>query len=217
MADRIRVLLADDHTILRNGLRMLIGGADDLEVVGEAADGVEAIDRAAALLPDVVLMDISMPKLDGIQATREIRRRLPAVKVLMLTMHEDDAYLFRVIEAGGAGYVLKKAADVEVLDAIRHVAAGGAFIRPAVATRLMQDYMARVEQGEEHDSFQRLTEREKQVLTLIAGGHTNAQIAQQLIISIRTVESHRANLMVKLGLSGRAELVKYALRKGLLD
>ena len=217
MPERIRVLLADDHTILRSGLRMLIGGAEDLEVVGEAADGAEAIDRAAVLLPDVVLMDISMPRVDGIQATREIRKRLPAVRVLMLTMHEDDAYLFRVIEAGGAGYVLKKAADVELLDAIRHVAGGGAFIRPAVATRLMQDYMARVEQGEEHDSFGRLTDREKQVLILIAGGHTNSQIAQQLIISIRTVESHRANLMVKLGLSGRAELVKYALRKGLLD
>lgn len=217
MADRIKVLLADDHAILRTGLRMLIGAADDLEVVGEAGDGEEAVARASQLRPDVVLMDISMPKLDGIQATEAIRRQHPAIKVLMLTMHEDDAYLFRTIQAGGAGYVLKKAADAEVLDAIRHVAGGGAFIRPAVATRLMQDYQARVDLGEEVDSYGRLTEREREILRLIAGGHTNTQIAQQLVISVRTVETHRANLMEKLGLQNRAELVKYALRKGLLD
>jgi two-component system response regulator NreC len=217
MPEPIKVLLADDHTILRTGLKMLIGGAEDLVVVGEAGDGEEAVARAAALRPDVVLMDITMPKMDGIQATREIRRAHPEVKVLMLTMHEDDAYLFRTIQAGGAGYVLKKAADIEVLDAIRHVAAGGAFIRPAVATRLMQDYMARVDLGEEVDSYGRLTEREREILRLIAQGNTNTQIAQQLVISVRTVESHRANLMDKLGLQNRAELVKYALRKGLLD
>ena len=217
MSSPIKVLLADDHTILRTGLRMLIGAAEGLEVVGEAGDGEEAVARADALRPDVVLMDITMPKMDGIQATREIRRMHPGIKVLMLTMHEDDAYLFRTIQAGGAGYVLKKAADAEVLDAIRHVAAGGAFIRPAVATRLMQDYQARVDQGEEAGSYGRLTEREREVLRLIAEGHTNTQIAARLVISVRTVESHRAHVMEKLGLQNRAELVKYALRKGLLD
>ncbi|MDB5101574.1 MAG: response regulator transcription factor [Cyanobacteria bacterium RYN_339] len=213
----VRILLADDHSILRMGLKMLIGAAPDLEVVGEAADGEEAVALAQRLVPDVVLMDISMPKLDGIKATKAIKRVLPGTRVLMLTMHEDDEYLFRTIQAGGSGYVLKKAADDEVLDAIRHVAAGGAFLRPAVTTRLMQDYLERVETGEESDSYNRLTDREREILGLIAGGNTNAQIGTLLVISVRTVESHRANIMEKLGLQNRAELVKYALRKGLLD
>jgi two-component system response regulator NreC len=132
-------------------------------------------------------------------------------------MHENDEYLFRTIQAGGSGYVLKKAADDEVLDAIRHVAAGGAFLRPAVTTKLVQDYLERVNKGEESDSYGKLTEREREILRLIAEGHTNAQIAQMLVISVRTVESHRAHIMEKLGIQTRAELVKYALRKGLLD
>lgn len=213
----VRILLADDHTILRMGLKMLIGAAPDLEVVGEAADGEEAIALAQRLEPDVVLMDISMPRMDGIKATKAIKRAVPRARVLMLTMHEDDEYLFRTIQAGGSGYVLKKAADDEVLDAIRHVAGGGAFLRPAVTTRLVQDYLERVGTGEESDSYNKLTEREREILGLIANGHTNAQIAQLLVISVRTVESHRANIMEKLGLQNRAELVKYALRKGLLD
>jgi two-component system response regulator NreC len=217
MAEKIRILLSDDHTILRTGLRMLIGAAGDLEVIGEAQDGEEAVALTERLKPDVVLMDISMPKMDGIKATAEIKRRMPGVKVLMLTMHENDEYLFRTIQAGGSGYVLKKAADDEVLDAIRHVAAGGAFLRPAVTTKLVQDYLERVNKGEESDSYGKLTEREREILRLIAEGHTNAQIAQMLVISVRTVESHRAHIMEKLGIQTRAELVKYALRKGLLD
>lgn len=217
MPEKIRILLSDDHTILRTGLKMLIGAAGDLEVIGEAQDGEEAVELAERLRPDVVLMDISMPKMDGIKATAEIKRRLPGVKVLMLTMHENDEYLFRTIQAGGSGYVLKKAADDEVLDAIRHVATGGAFLRPAVTTKLVQDYLERVNKGEESDSYGKLTEREREILRLIAEGHTNAQIAQMLVISVRTVESHRAHIMEKLGIQTRAELVKYALRKGLLD
>jgi two-component system response regulator NreC len=213
----VRILLADDHSILRMGLKMLIGAAPDLEVVGEAADGEEAIALAQRLEPDVVLMDISMPRVDGIKATKAIKRAVPQARVLMLTMHEDDEYLFRTIQAGGSGYVLKKAADDEVLDAIRHVAGGGAFLRPAVTTRLVQDYLERVGTGEESDSYNKLTDREREILGLIANGHTNAQIAGLLVISVRTVESHRANIMEKLGLQNRAELVKYALRKGLLD
>jgi two-component system response regulator NreC len=162
-------------------------------------------------------MDISMPRLDGIKATKAIKRAVPNVRVLMLTMHEDDEYLFRTIQAGGSGYVLKKAADDGVLDAIRQVAAGGAFLRPAVTTRLVQDYLERVGTGEESDSYNKLTDREREILGLIASGNTNAQIGQLLVISVRTVESHRANIMEKLGLQNRAELVKYALRKGLLD
>lgn len=217
MPEKIRILLSDDHTILRTGLKMLIGAAGDLEVIGEAQDGEEAVELAERLKPDVVLMDISMPKMDGIKATAEIKRRMPAVKVLMLTMHENDEYLFRTIQAGGSGYVLKKAADDEVLDAIRHVATGGAFLRPAVTTKLVQDYLERVNKGEESDSYGKLTDREREILRLIAEGHTNAQIAQMLVISVRTVESHRAHIMEKLGIQTRAELVKYALRKGLLD
>lgn len=217
MSDKTRILLCDDHTILRTGLKMLIGAADDLTVVGEAADGDEAIAMTDRLTPDVVLMDISMPRMDGIKATAEIKRRHPETKVLMLTMHENDEYLFRTIRAGGSGYVLKKAADDEVLDAIRHVASGGAFLRPAVTTKLVQDYLERVEQGEETDSYGKLTEREREILRLIAEGNTNAQIAGLLVISVRTVESHRAHIMEKLGIQNRAELVKYALRKGLLD
>jgi two-component system response regulator NreC len=217
MPDPIRILLCDDHTILRTGLKMLLGGAGDLDVVGEAQDGEQAVALADSLTPDVVLMDITMPKMDGIKATAEIKKRHPEVKVLMLTMHENDEYLFRTIQAGGSGYVLKKAADDEVIDAIRHVAGGGAFLRPAVMTRLVQDYLERVESGEESDSYGKWTEREREILRLIAGGHTNTQIAAMLIISVRTVESHRAHIMEKLGIQNRAELVKYALRKGLLD
>lgn len=217
MSEKVRILLSDDHTILRTGLKMLIGAAGDLEVIGEAKDGEEAVSLADRLHPDVVLMDISMPKMDGIKATAEIKKRHPEVKVLMLTMHENDEYLFRTIQAGGSGYVLKKAADDEVLDAIRHVAAGGAFLRPAVTTKLVQDYLERVDKGEESDSYGKLTDREREILRLIAEGHTNAQIAQMLVISVRTVESHRAHIMEKLGIQTRAELVKYALRKGLLD
>ena len=217
MPEKIRVMLSDDHTILRTGLKMLIGAAEDMEVVAEAADGEEAIAQVETVRPEVVLMDISMPKIDGIKATKEIKRRFPETKVLMLTMHENDEYLFRTIQAGGSGYVLKKAADDEVLDAIRHVAGGGAFLRPAVTTRIVQDYLERVDKGEEADSFGRLTDREQEILRLIAGGHTNSQIATMLVISVRTVESHRAHIMEKLGIHSRAELVKYALRKGLLD
>lgn len=216
MPEKIRVMLSDDHTILRTGLKMLIGGAEDMEVVAEAADGEEAIAQVEAVHPEVVLMDISMPKIDGIKATKEIKRRFPETKVLMLTMHENDEYLFRTIQAGGSGYVLKKAADEELLAAIREVQSGGSFVRPPVAQMLAADYMERVEAGEEHDSFEKLTPREKEVLALVAQGLTNQQIADELIISARTVETHRAHIMDKLGFKNRAELVKYAIRKGYL-
>lgn len=217
MPEPIRVLISDDHTILRSGLKMLLNAESDLEVVGEATTGEEAVRLSEELHPDLVLMDISMPGMGGIDATAEIKRLHPEIRVLMLTMHENEAYLFRTIKAGGSGYVLKKAADTELIDAIHQVMAGGAFLRPSVTKALVKDYLERVETGEARDSYGTLTEREREILKLIAEGHTNPEIAKLLVISVRTVETHRAHIMDKLGIHQRSELVKYALRKGLLD
>lgn len=217
MPDPIRVLVSDDHTILRSGLKMLLNAETDIEVIGEATTGEEAIRLSGQLRPDLVLMDISMPGMGGIDATAEIKKQYPEIKVLMLTMHENEAYLFRTIKAGGSGYVLKKAADTELIDAIHQVMQGGAFLRPSVTKALVKDYLERVEMGEARDSYGTLTEREREILKLIAAGHTNPEIAKLLVISVRTVETHRAHIMDKLGIHQRSELVKYALRKGLLD
>ncbi|HEY9857815.1 MAG TPA: response regulator transcription factor [Stenomitos sp.] len=217
MPDPIRVLISDDHTILRSGLKMLLNAETDIEVIGEATTGEEAIVLSERLHPDLVLMDVSMPGIGGIDATAEIKKQHPEIRVLMLTMHENEAYLFRTIKAGGSGYVLKKAADTELIDAIHQVMQGGAFLRPSVTKALVKDYLERVETGETRDSYGTLTEREREILKLIAEGHTNPEIAKLLVISVRTVETHRAHIMDKLGIHQRSELVKYALRKGLLD
>lgn len=214
-----RILLADDHAILRAGLRAILGMEPDLEVVGEAKDGIEAIQMTRDLQPDLVLLDIHMPRMNGLTALGALREQFPAVKVLVLTSMEEEAYLFRVIEAGGAGYVLKKAADEELLAAIREVQAGGAFVRPAIARSLAQDFLQRLddEDGEDgRERYEKLTPREKEVLGHVARGMTNQQIADELVISVRTVETHRAHIMEKLGFKNRAELVKYAMRKGYL-
>lgn len=213
----IRVLLADDHAILRTGLRLMLNNLPDVEVVGEATQGREALEKALELKPDLVLMDVTMPEMNGLEATAELKRKLPKVKVLFLTMHEDEELLFRTVQVGGSGYVLKKSADTELIDAIHQVMQGGAFLRPSVMTALAQDYLERVGAGEAQDSYESLTEREREVLKLIAEGNTNPEIARILVISVRTVETHRAHVMEKLGFHHRSELVKYALRKGLLD
>ena len=216
MTHRIRLLLVDDHAVLRAGLRTLLNAEPDMEVVGEAADGKQAVQKVAELEPEVVLMDISMPVLNGLEATRQIRRAHPQVKVLVLTMHDSEEYLFQVLEAGASGYVPKKAADTELINAIRAVYRGEAFLYPTAAKALIQDYLERARAGEESDSFDRLTEREKEVLKLVAEGYTNQEIAYMLVISVKTVETHRARIMEKLEFRTRAELVRYALNRGLL-
>lgn len=197
---------------------MLLHGKHNMEVIGEAADGEEGIGAAQLLKPDVVLMDLNMPAgMDGLTATTELRRLMPDVAILILTMHDDDEYLFRAIHVGASGYILKSAPHEELLTAIRSVAAGNAYLYPTATKRLMNEYIERLKQGENVDTFGSLSEREREVLALIAKGFSNKEIAEQLIISVKTVESHKSNVMEKLGLKTRPELVKYAAKKGLLN
>ncbi len=209
---RIRILLADDHTVLRAGLRALLSAQGDLEVVGEASDGAEAIRLAQALHPDVVVMDIGMPGVNGIDATARIKRDLPGAKVLILSMHDDRGYLRQVLRAGASGYVLKKAADTELLAAIRAAARGEVFLDPSLAKTLVEEVIEPTPSQDETA----LSDREREVLRLIAHGHTNQQVADRLCIGVKSVETYKARLMEKLGLKGRAELVRYALQHGLL-
>jgi len=211
-----RIVLCDDHALLRSGLRALLAAEPGLEVVGEAGDGAEGVARVLALRPEVALLDITMPAMNGIEAAREIHRRAPEVKVLMLTMHDDPEYLFQALEAGAAGYVVKRAADTDLVDAIRQVVRGEAFLAPAALRQLVADYLARRERGDLPVAVEALTAREEEVLRLLAEGYTNQEIADQLVISVKTVETHRAHILGKLGLRRRAELVHYARTHGLL-
>ena len=210
---RIRILLADDHAVLRAGLRALLAAQGDLEVVGEASDGAEAIRLTHALRPDVVVMDIGMPGVSGIDATARIKRDWPGAKVLILSMHDDRGYLRQVLRAGASGYVLKKAADTELLAAIRAAARGDVFLDPSLAKALVEEVVEPRAAGTEAPA---LSDREREVLRLIAHGHTNQQVADRLCISVKSVETYKARLTEKLGLKGRAELVRYALQHGLL-
>ncbi len=214
---KIRVLLADDHTILRAGVRMMLNAQPDIEVVGEASDGRQAITEAQRLLPDVILMDITMPDLNGIEATRQVKRLLPEIKVLVLTMHENEEYLFQVLRAGASGYMLKEAADTELISAIRIITNGSFYLSSSAQSMMVGDYLQRVRSGEERDSYSELTEREREILKHVAEGYTNNQIAERLFISPKTVDTHRTHIMDKLNLHSRAELVKYAIRRGLLE
>lgn len=225
-AEPISVLLADDHDILRDGLRALLDLAGDITVVGEARTGREAVDEAERLCPDVVLMDISMPELDGVEACRRIRQQTPEVRVLFLTMHEADEYFFRALRAGAAGYVIKRTAAADLVAAVRSVARGESFLSPSMTRTLMADYTergARAAQsitgapGEASDAYETLTSREREVLQLVAEGYTNQEIADQLHISVKTVQSHRAAVMEKLELRDVTHLVRYAVRRGLVD
>ncbi len=217
MSDQIRLLLADDHAVVRSGLRMLLEAQPDMTIVGEAETGQEAIRRVAELSPDVVLMDIEMPGMNGIEATRRIKADAPGAAVLALTMYEDDQYFFEMLRAGASGYVPKRAAPDELVSAIRAVSRGEVFLYPSLAGRLVQDYLRRgpTAEGESPDD-ETLTPREQEVLTLIAEGFSNNEIADRLVISAKTVDRHRENIMRKLKLHNRVDLVKYALRKGLI-
>ncbi|WP_127588536.1 response regulator [Paenibacillus koleovorans] len=214
----VDILVVDDHAVVRSGLMMLLNGKENMCVVGEAAGGDEGIQEALRLRPDVVLMDLSMPPgKDGLTATSELKQLLPHTAVLILSMHDDDEYLFRAIQAGASGYVLKSAPHEALLNAIRAVASGSAYLTPAATKRLMSEYLERVKEGGTVPDYERLSEREREILSLIAKGYSNKDIAEQLIISVKTVESHKSNIMEKLNLKTRPELVQYAMKKGLLQ
>lgn len=211
---KIRVLIADDHAILREGLKALLSLADDIEVVGEAADGEEAIERVRALRPDLVLMDVAMPGLGGLEATLAIRREHPDVKILVLTQYEDAEYVRRFLQAGVSGYVLKKSAGADLPGSIRAAARGGLVLDPDVAKAALAGPAP--ERGAAPRPYDVLTDREKQVLKLVAEGKANKEVAQLLGISVKTAMSHRERLLEKLGLHGRTELIRFALRRGVI-
>ena len=211
---KLRVLLADDHAVVREGLKALINGHLDMEVVGEAADGSSACAKATALCPDIVVMDVSMPFVNGVEATREVRRLRPEIKVLALTVHEERSYLRELMEAGAAGFVLKRSAPEDLVHALRVVARGDVYLDPSVtAVVLGKLSRTRVQDG----PHQELSERETEVLQLIARGHSNKEIADRLKISVKTVETYKARSMEKLGLTGRADIVRFAVHQGWLQ
>jgi DNA-binding NarL/FixJ family response regulator len=212
--DKIRLLVVDDHAVMRDGIRALLGLHEDIEIVGEAANGQEAIDKARELTPDVIIMDIAMAGMDGLEATRRILKQNPKARVLVLTQYDDKEYILSAIKAGSAGYVPKRALGSELVSAIRAVYHGGSFLYPSAATALIQDYRHQAQEG---DSYDQLTPREREILRLIAEGHTSREIAEMLFISLKTVMGHRAKVMEKLGLHNRTELIKYAMRKGVVS
>jgi len=214
-----KVLLADDHPLYRKGLRQVLDREADLRVVDEASDGAEAVQRALSDAGDVqlVLLDVSMPRMTGLQAAREITRRNPEIRVLMLSMHDNERYFFEALEAGASGYVLKTAADRDVVNACRAAMRGELFLYPGAVRALVRDYLERARQGETLASQEPLTPRELEIVKLIAEAHTNDEIAEMLVISKKTVERHRANMLEKLGMSDRVELTRYAIRRGLIE
>jgi DNA-binding NarL/FixJ family response regulator len=210
----MKILIADDHGIVRSGLRLLLDRQPDMEVVAEAADGAEAVELALREKPDLCILDVGMPRLTGLQATREIKAQAPDTTVLMLSMHSDERYLFEALKAGASGYVLKAEADHDLVEAARAVGRGEAFLTNAAERSLIRDWM----QGDDANGpREALTPREQEVVKLIAEAHTNAQIAEILHLAEKTVESHRANVLRKLGMRDRVELVRYAIRRGLVE
>lgn len=213
---KVRVLIADDHAIVREGLRALLEDQPDIEVAGEATDGDEAVKMTSQLSPDIVLMDITMPKLSGLEAIGQIKRHQPEVKILVLTMHESDDYFFKTLESGASGYFIKGGSSKELVNAIYTVWKGDVFIYPSMTKKLLSDYVRRINTGVERDTYDGLTAREREILKFIAQGNTNQEIADQLVLSIATVQTHRAHIIAKLGLHRRADLVKYAIKRGFI-
>lgn len=213
---KIRLLLVDDHAVVRTGLRMLLEGEEDIEIAGEADSGSSALNQVSTIKPDVVLMDIGLPDISGIDATTQIKRLSPETAVVALTIHEDEQYFFKMLEAGASGYVPKRAAPEELLTAIRAAAVGEVYLYPSLAKLLVQDFLTQSRTRPEN-TLDGLTDREQEVLTLLAEGASNTEIAERLNISPKTVARHRENIMAKLNLHSRSELVKYAIRKGIIQ
>ena len=217
MNSPVRVLLADDHAVLRSGLRLLLSTQDDFEVVGEAGSGIEALELAASQQPDLILLDLSMPGLGGLEALPSLRRRAPRARILILTMHEDPQYLQQVLKNGAAGYVLKKAADVELLSAVRAVLRGEVYVHPSMTRGLLEGMLPEEETSDDLQRWSTLSEREQEVLRQVAYGYTSSQIATALNLSAKTVETYRARGLEKLGFTDRVSLVRFALRNGLIS
>jgi DNA-binding NarL/FixJ family response regulator len=209
-----RILIADDHPIVRSGLRRVLDAEPDLEVVAEAADGAEAVERALHEDVHLAILDVSMPRLTGIQAAAELAKRKPELRVLMLSMYDSEQFLYESLRAGASGYVLKSEADTDIVEACRRTMRGQSFLYPSAVATLVRDY---VERGGRDEGFDVLTPRELEVLKLIAEAHTSKQIAKELVISVKTVERHRQNILEKLGMSDRVELTRYAIRRGLIQ
>lgn len=214
---KLKILLADDHGVVRKGLRFLLETEPDLEVIGEAADGRQAVDMTGELHPDVVVMDIAMPRLNGIDATGQIVRQHPEVGVIMLSMYSDEEYLVRTLTAGAKGYLLKDSAETDLVRAVHSVSDGKPFFSPAIAKTLLEDYVRRLQQRGLSDSYDLLSDREKEVLQLLAEGKTNKEVATVLNLSTHTVETHRTHIMQKLSLHNTAEIVLYAVRKKIIS
>lgn len=215
--DKIRVLLAEDHTIVRKGLRSLLDKELSIEVVGEAEDGRDALKRAEELNPDVVVMDISMPGLNGLEATRQLKKRFPQMKIIILTVYSNEEYIFQTLQAGASGYLIKSAAPTDLISAINAALRGESYLSPSISRAVINEYIRKTkEMSEGKELFEVLTQREREVLQLIAEGHTTREIAGILYISIKTVETHRAQMKRKLNIRNNAELIQYAIHKGLI-
>ena len=214
---KIRILLADDHQLMRSGLRLLIEQQPDLTVVGEAGNGREVVSLAKSLKPDVVVMDIGMPNLNGIEATHQITQIHPEIAVVILSMHSDEGYVLRVLKAGAKGYLLKDSAEADLIKAVHAVAGGKSFFSPAVSKVLLDDYVRKLKRTGIEDAYDLLTPREREILQLIAEGKSNKDVANLLNLSVYTVETHRSNIMEKLHLRGLPELILYAVRKGIIS
>jgi two-component system response regulator NreC len=213
---RLRILLADDHTVVRQGLRKILEAKPQWEVVAEAADGREAVRQAEEAKPDVAIVDVAMPLLNGIEAVRQIVRKVPGTRVLVLSMHNDEAYVTQMLRAGAAGYLLKDSADVDLLQAVEAVGSGKSFFSPAIARVIADDYVRQLEDRGASDRYELLSEREREIFQLIAEGKTNKEIAALLFLSPSTVDTHRSRIMEKLDVHSAAEIVLYAVRKGVI-